>query len=54
LVVGGSAFELEAGLVIVMGGKTFVVVVGGVSGVYAVWAVDDPVKCEFRSIRGLS
>lgn len=50
LVVGGSAFELEAGLIIVMGGETFVVVVGGISGVDAIWTVDDPMKCEFSDL----
>lgn len=50
LVVGGSAFELEAGLIIVMSGETFVVVVGGISGINAIRAVDDPVKCEFSDL----
>ena len=41
-VVRGGALELEAGLVVVLGGEGLVVVVGGVAGVDAVGAVDQP------------
>jgi hypothetical protein len=39
-VVGGSAFELEAGFVVVVGGDELVVIVRSVTGVDTVWSVD--------------
>jgi hypothetical protein len=54
LVVGGSALELKAGLIVVMSGETFVVVVGGVSGIDTIWTVDDSATCEFLNLWGSS